>query len=236
MQLTKDLVVYLPDTRGVELSPYMKGNLKLGANVYSYSRLPGRGQTCPGSSDECEAICYAKRITGIVQAVYASNSFGNLVPPIPADCKLLRLHVSGDFDTVDYIYNWAERMRERPDVTMWTYTRSWRIPELLPALNGLRSLPNVQLFASVDQSIHEEPPVGWRRAWIDGDARAGRVYSLGAHTRDAVETFDNAFNLSYAQDGAKSVLCPEEIGARDNCHECGFCFDGKRNDVVFLKH
>lgn len=62
---------------GVVVSPFGRGNLKIGSGVYTYSRLPGhpsrpalgtapelyleqRG-TCPGSSPECEAICYASR-------------------------------------------------------------------------------------------------------------------------------------------------------------------------------
>lgn len=39
--LSHPLTVYLPDTRGVVVSPFGRGNLKIGPGVYTYSRLPG---------------------------------------------------------------------------------------------------------------------------------------------------------------------------------------------------
>ena len=226
----KPTIVYLPDTRDVEISRYGLGNLKLGPGVYSYSRLPGAKQstyhhgTCPGSSMECEAICYAKRIGGPVQEVYRRNG-GSLVPPIPDECKILRLHVSGDFDTVEYIQNWIERLTMRPDVTCWTYTRSWRVPKLLPWLEHLRVLPNVQLFASMDSSTEDMPPFTWRIAWIDGDPRLlGHQYSARHQHIDR----DYGGGISY--------ICPEETGHKKDCVECGYCFVGKKHDVTFLRH
>lgn len=238
MKLSGIIPIYLQDTRGVELSRYMKGNTKLGEGVYTYSRLPGNDEfgTCPGSSEECEAICYAKRIDGVVKAMYAQNSYTDDVPEIPSDAKLLRLHVSGDFNSHDYVINWITRMVGRPDVTMWTYTRSWRVPTLLPALEALRGLPNVQMFASMDQSITEEPPKGWRRAWIDGDARQGETHTtLPAHT-DGARLYFTDWQLQQTQDGTKALICPEETKAVSDCAACGFCWKGQQNDVVFLKH
>lgn len=207
------LTVYLPDSRGVEVSRFGKGNLKIGPSVYTYSRQPGRGVfngTCPGSTDLCESICYAKRIHGPVRVIYRMNSETATVPELPADCRLLRLHISGDFDSPGYIQNWQHRLMERPDVTCWAYTRSWRVPSLLPALERLRALPNVQLFASIDHSTVERPPSGWRVAWMDGDRRAGQ--------------------------SVPSYLCPEQTGVKATCEACRYCFDGRRNDVTFLEH
>lgn len=74
--ITHPLTVYLPDTRGVQLSRYGMGNLKIGLGVFTYSKLPGspveiaigactsdqfasfnNQGTCPGSTPECRAIC-----------------------------------------------------------------------------------------------------------------------------------------------------------------------------------
>lgn len=207
---TKQLIVYLPDTRGVTVSRYGKGNMKIGPGVYTYSRLPGeRRGTCPGASPHCEAVCYAKRVSGPVRSIWELNSHDDAVPPIPEDATLLRLHISGDFDTVPYIMNWYLRLVGRPDVTCWAYTRSWRVPSLLPALETLRSLPNMQLFASMDKSIPEAPPAGWRVSWIEGDERA---------------------------DAAVSYLCPEQSGNKVNCQNCRYCFDGQKHDVTFREH
>jgi hypothetical protein len=193
--------------------------------------------TCPGSTPECESICYAARpVTeaGPVLAMWLRNSITADVPPIPEDAKLLRLHVSGDFDSVEYIENWVKRLTDRPDVTCWVYTRSWRVLELLPALERLRALPNVQMLASMDLSTVGLPPEGWRRAWIDGDRRAGNVLKIDAHTKDAEDI--TAWTLQRTKDGVKSLICPEETKAVANCETCKFCFDGSRNDVTFLKH
>lgn len=227
------ITVYLPDTRGVVIGRYGIGNLKIGMGVFTYSRRPGfEHGTCPGSTPECEAICYAKRVTqeaGAVANVWTING-GSDVPEIPAECKLLRIHVGGDFDTLDYIAAWYRRLKERPDVTAWAYTRSWRVPELLTALEALRALPNLQLFASMDSSHSDLPPVGWRRAWIDGDNRAGKIIDITAHGYEGKQLIGNTF------DGTSTYVCPEETKHKKNCVECGYCFEGQRNDVTFLKH
>lgn len=224
MKLIHPLRVYLPDTRNVSIERYGLGNLKIGMSVFTYSQLPGRdGGSCPGSTDECERVCYAKRITGAVADVHALNTGSSDVPSIPEECTLLRLHVSGDFNSVAYIDAWVQRLSERPDVTAWVYTRSWRVPELLPALEKLRQLPNVQMFASMDVSTVELPPKGWRRAWLNVDQRA----SWG----DRDETHN-----SITFDGTPSYTCPEETGRKQTCEECRYCFDGKMNDVTFLLH
>ena len=37
-------------------------------------------------------------------------------------------------------------------------------------------------------------------------------------------------------DNTPSIICPEETGDKPNCLACGYCFEGKRNDVTFLQH
>jgi hypothetical protein len=209
VKLKKGIEVYLPDTRGVSISRYGKGNTKLGPNVFTYSRLPGRDMTCPGATDACEAFCYAKRVAGPVEQVWAGNGMSD-VPPIPDECALLRLHVGGDFDDVAYIDQWVSRLRERPDVQAWVYTRSWRVASLLPALERLRALPNVQMFASVDLDS-ELPPAGWRRAWLNDDERR--------HDDDVV-----------------TYVCPEETGDKSSCEACHYCISGQKHDVTFIRH
>lgn len=262
------LTFYLPDTRGVLLSPFGLGNRKIGAGVYTYSRVAGRrgipdeqdvqkiyqaaAGTCPGSTPECEAICYAKRIAAeqnVVNDVHLRNSFSDNVPELPEDCQLLRIHVSGDFNTERYIRSWIRRLTERPDVRAWAYTRSWRVPELLPALQDLHALPNLQLFASMDPSCTDEPPAGWRRAWIhrSGDHSIATGRPMEDRIKDVGREhdwsgFENRYDFmgspSFAvyADGTPAYVCPEETGAKPDCVACGYCLRGKRHDVVFLEH
>jgi hypothetical protein len=207
------LEIRLPDTRGVTLSRWGAGNLKIGLNVITYSKLALA--TCPGASVWCKGSCYAQRIAGVVaEFVYKVNTeAGANVPDFPSDTdsKLCRPHVSGDFDSVAYIQRWTEIVKSRPDVQFWAYTRSWRMFTFQPALEQLRALPNMQLFASMDESTPEMPPIGWRIAWIEGDPR------IASRT---------------------SVICPEERKKVANCEKCGYCFRRFNNvrDVVFLKH
>lgn len=239
----KKLIVYLPDTRGVTISPFGAGNLKIGPNTFTYSRLPGvptrpalglntAGSqpyvpgTCPGATEECQAICYAARPVaedGQVFQMWLRNSLTEDVPAdLPPGCTLLRLHISGDFTTEHYIDGWTALISRHPDVLVWAYTRTWRVPALLPALERLRALPNVQLFASMDKSTQELPPATWRRSWIEGDPRAD-VSRLSWANRETV-------------DGAMTFMCPEQTDAKVDCESCGYCLKGHRGDVTFAQH
>lgn len=253
----KQLTMYIPDTRGVTVSRYGRANVKIGMKdgIYTYSRLPGHpdflplglppgehlhlGGTCPGATEECQEICYAARPVaeqGPVFGMWRTNSMTDRVPPIPDDCWLLRIHVSGDFNSNDYIANWIERITDRPDVKVWAYTRSWRVPELLAPLEVLRTLPNVQLFASMDNSTEELPPHGWRVAWINGDKRMSADYDAAIDRNHNVYLDRLHLPDEIRFDVHQSFTCPEETGHKANCEECRYCFDGKRNDVTFLKH
>lgn len=270
------LTYHVIDDRRSERSAYAVGNSKIGlaAGVYSYSKLPGRPDgkyedlavshglpadastgTCPGSTEGCESFCYSKRIkeNGPVWEWMRENTErGAQVPPVPKDACVVRIHVSGDFDTPDYILAWTHRVAERPDVEFFAYTRSWRVPELLPHLEGLRSLPNIQLFASVDVSMDDLPPKGWRRAWIETDPRAALVSHEAYLEREG--RFDERIrqevkpgliakmieergqHVFQAVDGVPNYVCPEETGRKESCDACGYCIRGKRNDVLFLLH
>lgn len=226
----EDTTTYLADDRRATISRWMKGNPKLGPGVYSYSRLPGKtGGTCPGSSQECEEICYAKRIINKdVIDIYRTNTLTEHIPPLPSDAKLVRFHVSGDFDTPMYVLNWYALCLHYPGVRFWGYTRSWRVPVLLPLLTQLRDLPNVQLFASVDSSMHDLPDKSWRVSWIDdGDERI----NIPAHRNTASNKM-----TCYSRGNVSAYVCPEEMGLKPNCVSCNYCILGKHGDVIFLKH
>lgn len=248
------MTFYLPDTRGVEISRFGKGNRKIGADVYTYSRVPGRPDgptdvssalngTCPGATDECLAICYAMRISGPVLQNYIRNADG-IVPSIPEDARYVRIHVSGDFDSERYIHNWIMRVGENPRVHFWAYTKSWRVPALLPHLEVLRSFKNMQLFASMDASSRDLPPYGWRRAWIqraeakDGWPTEDRLSNYSASSDNLVAITEMTL-AGIPHDGmfrTPAYVCPEETGRKPDCVSCGYCITGRKHDVVFLEH
>lgn len=220
-----ELAVHIPDTRGVHVSPWGRGNLKLGQGkgLYTYSKLPGlpspHGGSCPGATDTCLRVCYAFRVreTPLVWQMWEENTKRANLPELPEDAKRVRIHVSGDFVDDIEILKWISLAIHHPHVHFWAYTRSWRVPELLPRLEELRALPNVQLFASVDQSNIEAynwPPLGWRWAWLHRDGPVGPWW----------------------YERKQAYPCPEETGRKKSCEECNYCILGRHGDVVFSVH
>lgn len=218
----EDLTYHVIDDSRAMLSPWGIGNPKLGRGIYTLSRLPGRRTkhlwsdgTCPGATELCLKVCYSMRFgTNRYLMNWMFDNTQNLwedIPPLPSDAKVVRLHVSGDFDTRKYINMWIRLCKKSPDVLFFTYTRSWRVPDLLPLLEQLQALPNMQLFASIDDDTPELPPKGWRVAWLcDADSVSELILNL-RHT----------------------LLCPEETGAQPNCEACGYCFKATSGDVIF---
>lgn len=189
-----------------------EGNAKVGG-VLTFS-LPS-GVTCPGASPWCRRHCYGwrfERYRSHCQRAYAQNYqlaqdprrfVHQLTGVLPRLLPCLRLHVSGDFFSAPYAAAWGEICRSFPAVRFWGYTRSWCRPELRSALEGLRALKNVQLFASLDPTMAEAPPAGWRVAYLEHDPRA------------------------------RGLACPEQRGARSSCLACGYCFRRRAGDVIF---
>jgi len=220
----EELTYHVIDDRRAVLSPWGKGNSKLGRGIYTLSRLPGRQTyhlwkdgTCPGATELCLKVCYSMRFR--YNRYLWSCMFDNTcnlwkeIPPLPSDAKIVRAHVSGDFDTPEYIDMWGRLCTKNPLVEFFAYTRSWRVPELLPKLSALQCLPNMQLFASMDESTPEEPPDGWRVAWL-------------------VEP-DSLSKFVLSRSGKHTMVCPEETGEKPNCESCGFCFKATKGDVIF---
>lgn len=250
-----ELEVMLPDTRGVTVSRFGKGNLKLGPNVLTYSRLPGKpkphGGTCPGATSECISICYAFAINdgSPVWDVYKRNSETSEVPPIPEGTKLMRWHVSGDFDTPKYIEEWTLRTIENPDTKFWGYTRAWRVNALVDSLEFLRARPNVQLFASMDSSDDLLPPEGWRRSWLSNDPRAYPMGEDAEPGHNPLIELGEGVRRQWWSDlptalmpPSTALLCPEEMGDLPSCQACGYCINRRTendmggNDVLFVVH
>lgn len=147
----------------------------------------------------------------------------------PGSPVLLRHGVEGDFDTVRYIRSWEQVLKWRPKTTFWAYTRSWRVLELQRALEELRSLPNVQVFASMDWATWnsgelppgwfrlpsgEVRPVGgaWRQAWM-GPA----PYELRRYVFQCPETRP----MAILQGKNKGKPEPRY---RPSCESCQICF------------
>ncbi|MCP4493348.1 MAG: hypothetical protein GY820_39490 [Gammaproteobacteria bacterium] len=194
------------------------GNGKLSRRIGSFS-LP-RVTTCPGMSEWCKLFCYMAKLEiayASMLASYHANVENSTVHPREwSDAMVrdierkrvldaVRIHVDGDFHSAPYVRAWIAIIRACPDVRFYAYTRSWAVKRLRKSLEELRSLPNMTLFASMDPTM-ENPPAGWRVAWIEGDPRA------------------------------KGPICPEQQGRKANCAECGICFRSGARNIRFQTH
>jgi len=172
-------------------------NTKLGPGVGSLNRP--RKITCPGRSRWCQEKCYGRKGTFRLQ----SSKYNSPLKMPRAIPMLFRFHSVGDFDSKEYIEWCTSLVRKNANKRFWAYTKSWRVPKLLKPLKRLNKEPNMQLFASMDPSIGEEPPSDFRVAWIETDSRK------------------------------RGVFCYHDAGLVKNCLECGYCWNEKSGDVFF---
>lgn len=107
-----------------------------------------------------------------------------------------RVHDSGDLFSPAYARCWSRIARQLSHIRFWFPTRSYRIPNLLPAIQDLAALPNVTIRPSA-LMLDAAPPV------IDGlAAGSGATYSKDDATcpayrqngecRDCRHCWDNA--------------------------------------------
>lgn len=140
-----------------DLTYISEGNDKTGF-CFSFD-LPAK-ITCPGMTAVCGDKCYAAKLMQIYPAVnakYARNlEFANgpdfvpyMIREIPRRCEF-RIHVSGDFHSVEYVRKWIEIATRRSDVVFYCYTRSWRDYKLRRAIIDLHKLDNVTVNLSCD--------------------------------------------------------------------------------------
>src|SRR5262249_41381251 len=131
----------------------------------------------------------------------------------------LRIHVAGDFFGVAYIKAWARIAKSCPRVRFLFYTRSWRVPELLPHLREFAALPNVYAWWSEDRNPGSAGlPVG-RRCFLCVDAEDEKLVPPGVE-------------LVFRQDTKRvrkwvngAWVCPKEngTGAGITCSSCMRC-------------
>lgn len=197
-------------------------NSKLGAGIGAVSLPPL--VTCPGKTNYCSKVCYATKgffRLGAVKNSLATNydtaesdSFVDLVNAGIKKNKLkaMRIHPAGDLYSNAYIDKWIAIVKANPKVKFWGYTRSWDVPELVDKVNELAAEPNIELFASIDDTTVNKPPTTLRHA--------------------AVSKSWDGYDKSYVQ-------CPNQKNNKITCEKCTYCFkpsNGFKNDVVFKEH
>jgi len=111
----------------------LKGNIKL--PFAAFSALPQ--VTCAGAGD-CLNWCYsfkawrypAPYFRQLVNTLLMATAHGRQVissatSKLPQDIAI-RLYVDGDFADVGQVAYWMEQIAERPDLSVYGYSKSWR--------------------------------------------------------------------------------------------------------------
>lgn len=145
----------------------INGNAKLGKGVWTFSTLPsnktftveinGSVYEVKGTCPCCCTGCYA--MTGFynMPSVLASNAIKTILcrnhldfvtraitAQIEADgIKLLRIHASGDFFSLDYVEAWRQIVAASAETIFWTYTKN------TAAENAFDDLENINVVKSI---------------------------------------------------------------------------------------
>lgn len=144
----------------------INGNSKLGKGVWTFSSLAGckpvtftmngkeyvlRG-SCLCHCSGCYAMTGNYRFSSVKASlgwrtwlVWFDVDF--LVRAICAQIeaqkiRIVRIHASGDFPTVDYIDGWHRIIERFPDVVFWTYTKNSKAEHAFDDLNNVNVVPS----------------------------------------------------------------------------------------------
>ena len=208
------------------------GNGKMGDKVLTWS-IPAI-LTCPGRSTDCEKLCYADknffRMANVKSKYHRNwqlsqqNDFHLIASELLKKVKddtLFRIHVAGDFYDATYAEKWLYILKQNPHVQAWVYTRSWRIPEILPVIEDLTKLPNLSFWYSVDRGTGKPAkiPKNVRTAYMmvdDADIPRWRpdLYFRDYAARGTVAKYIKG-----------TLVCPAENGVSGHvqCQRCQIC-------------
>jgi hypothetical protein len=208
------------------------GTTKLGKSIFGWS-IPAV-RTCPGKSLICSKACYAKRgrfttnrVKALMQWRYEQSKKPGFVDAMCDEIfrrgvLVLRVAVSGDFYNPAYTAKWVEIARRCPNTRMFGYTRSWRIPAIVPYLRALASLENFRLWYSADEDtgFPDDVPSGVRVCWLQHN---------GQHAPHQVNLVFQVRQVR-AKVGQISLpmVCPAETPEGktkgSNCSNCASCW------------
>lgn len=201
------------------------GNSKLGSCIHNWS-LPA-GLTCPGATDVCQSNCYAKRgryhfakVQEALQWNYEQSLRDDFVNRMTREIQeqgvlVLRIHVSGDFYSKAYAEKWLTIIKRFPRMRAYFYTRSWRVPEIVPTLRKMAGLSTCRAWFSVDKDASIKAPKNVRLAYLQVDDELPADSELILRVRRLRKTLAEL-----------PQICPAETpqGKGQNCAGCQRCF------------
>ena len=129
---SKLMIKWLNGHRDTPYVIFSKGNSKL--PFYSFSTLPL--VTCPGMG-ECASFCYSlkawrcpqpffRQLQNTVLIKEQSEKIVDSFLSLPYHTTV-RLYVDGDFDSLETMDFWFSLMKQRPDLNVYGYSKSWEL-------------------------------------------------------------------------------------------------------------
>ena len=224
-----------------------RGNDKLGASISSFSLPHGTDKDCPGRTAACTKLCYVTRYTNRFRISYDANRTSSELPDFVSKmsrearlARVVRVHVSGDFYSADYVRKWIQIARQTHGTLFYAYTRSWRGGDvkMLEALIELSRLPNFVLNISTDRDTGIP-------AWLHGAFGGwGKLVYMAQDDHDIPRDLSGqpervaiVFRVKRTTRMAKmagSTVCPVEMGVANEvtCELCRLCFRAKDHNGI----
>lgn len=200
-----------------------KENRKLGSHVekgrfkgYAFYGLSLEERaTCPASCD-MRAACYgnamhlARRHRILNEDVFyqrLENEISQLAGE--NDGVLIRLHVLGDFPSVEYVSFWSDILADYPNVACYGYTHRMHLKSDGDEIG--------QAIAALKSAQPDRFRIRWSRSEVVPD---------GATVIDHVPEQSRV---------GEAVVCPAQTDATACCATCAMCWEATR-PVLFIKH
>lgn len=222
-------VVEVTEDEPVRLLVSGENNRKLG-DVVAKGRFKGYAlyqlsleerATCP-SDCSVRDICYGNGMQmarrhriGDDDVFYdrLGHEIAELVDQHPGGV-LVRLHVLGDFPSVEYVANWADLLDEWPTLAVYGYTSrlptDWDGDEIGDAIEG------------VTQRFPDRFRIRKSLGGIPIEDAEGDVTLVLDHVPE--EKYDGA------------IVCPMQSDATACCATCGLCWEQPEKAIAFIKH
>ena len=209
------------------------GNTKLGVLVHHWSIPSGLRDICVGASSLCLMLCYAMRqhyhrqtVKDALARNYQESLRKDFVSVVcgwlrSLFARVVRVHASGEFYSKEYVEKWIEIAKRNRRIEFYAYTRSWRDPEIYPALIQLSRMPNFTLWWSCDRETGAPPRIkGIRRAYLMVDDQDVPKYWVDLVFREKTKTQMKWVN--------RALVCPPENGiTKTTCSHCQLCWSKK---------
>jgi len=197
------------------MSLLSRGNKKLPKTTAIFN-LPSV-ETCPGSTESCRKLCYAKQAEAMYPTVLPARNRNLLaskeayfvykiaeeLTPLVKRQKIdtVRIHESGDFYSQAYVNKWLTIARIFPTIQFYAHTRSYMF-------DYSKAPKNIRFIASLD---HDSLP-----AQYDLAKTVGHSAFMGIEVAD---------KISHIVTRGNTVTCP------GSCKSCNYCHNTSVHNV-----